>query len=229
MLKRNAIDYHANLSKHYRDLPVSYAVCIFVDFDICRNIRIYHDSCRNIESQLYFSKNYSGEPARVMFWIWLKMRYNVLQFNSDHCISFYILPLKYETWFPKFKQSLHFTDRFWIVFWERHVTKHICTQKKEKTKKGEKKRKKGLEKITSEKRIPEWYGFFLRFTTFLIIWIHFSLRIKGEKCLPPLSFIWIDNNVAQRLYSISRDHSEVTGSWAFSVNNFCLRFHFLIT
>ena len=58
MLKRNAIDYRAILSKCYRELLVCYVVRIFV------NLRYSDLSCKNIKSQLYFSKNHvSGMPS----------------------------------------------------------------------------------------------------------------------------------------------------------------------
>lgn len=191
------------------------------------DIRIYHDSWRNVKSRLYFPKNHvSGEPAHVMFWVWLKMRLMFYILIHDRCISFYILPLKYETCFPRFKQSLYFASRICVVLWKRHITKRTCTQRKRKR---EREERRGRE-TTSEKRFPEWRGFFLRFTTFLIVWNSLSSVNKGRKMSPSSEF-HLDRfrEHCATAYSISREHSEVMGSWAFSVNNFCLRFHFLIT
>lgn len=116
----------------------------------------------------------------------------MLYFNS-----FCILPLKCETCFPRFKQSLHLAGRSWVVLWQRHVTKRTCIQRereKERDRDGEGRKRPWpvLSKALS--------GGFLRFTTFLIIWNSLSTANKGRKMsLPCLSFIWIDSeNVAQR-------------------------------
>jgi len=123
--------------------------------------------------------------------------------------------------------NLHLAGRIWIVLWGRHVTKRICTQKeKARGRREERKRDHGR---SLEKRFPEWCGF-LRFTTFLIVWNSLSTANKERKMSPSPHFHldrFREHCVTAR--SVAREHPEVTESWAFSVNNFRLRFYFLIT
>lgn len=78
-----------------------------------RDVRIYRDSCRNVKSRSYFPKSHvSEDPIRATFWVRLKCVTMFYILTHDCCILIlYILSLKCEICFPRFKQNLHFAGR----------------------------------------------------------------------------------------------------------------------
>jgi len=105
--------------------------------------------------------------------------------THDCCISFYILPLKCETCFPRFKQSSSRRSHLDRTLGTSCNQTYLHSEKeKARGRREERKRDHGR---SLEKRFPEWCGF-LRFTTFLIVWNSLSTANKERKMSPSPHF-----------------------------------------
>lgn len=110
-------------------------LCSFtIDSPSIWDIRVYRNSmsirsCTDTKILLHISSKVTFLEIQCVCGFWIRVKCITIFCIPTRDLFLYILPLKCETCFPRFKQSLHFAGHIWVVLRECRVIK--CTSARE--------------------------------------------------------------------------------------------------